>query len=55
MEINSEIEKPSYLNLKRHEIKEPIKKRERKMKDIKSIKPSIGFQRSSKNKSVTIK
>jgi hypothetical protein len=50
-----EIEKPLNDTSKRHETKEPIKKRQTKMRDIKSIKPSLGFQGSSKNTSVPIK
>ena len=54
-DTDSELEKTSDLNLKRHEVKAPITKRQTKMRDIKSIEPSLGFQGSSKNTSVAIK
>jgi hypothetical protein len=52
---DSELEKPFDHTLKRHEMKEPIEKRQSKMRDIQSIIPSFGFESSSKNTSSTIK
>jgi transposase InsO family protein len=48
------IKKPFDDSLKRDETKEPIKKRQTKMRDLESIKPSFGFESSFKNSSSTI-
>ena len=51
---DSELEKPFDDTSKRHETKEPIKERQTKTRDVKSIEPSSGFENSLKNKSTKI-
>ena len=51
---DSELKKPFDDSLKKNETQEPIKKRQSKKRDLESIKPSFGFESSSKNSSSTI-
>jgi hypothetical protein len=51
---DSELEKPFDDTSKRHETKEPIKERQTKTRDVKSIEPSSGFENCKKKSSTKI-